>query len=558
MNLSVLMRNFLGDFKISDSKTLQLKEGQIVKGLVLQLLNNQEALIQINGIQLKAKLEIALSPGDHKLLQVQPKTPGGLLLLKSVEQSVFPNANESVTQLLNVLNIKNTTLNRELIQTLHKEEIPLTKENITQFQSIISSSKDRNLIKKSLQSAIFLFNRGLPMTETTMEAIRQIQHGKPLHELIHQLYKSVAEFKSNLQTIKEPKLQADLLVKSNLNPNNQSNVSVISNQPNMVSLKLLVKLQNMMKSIMVQQEISEVIKSNNTQSPDDNKNFGITKPVQKMNAENPVFHQSEINVQRTELSSLYFNKQKSAELSNQQRPVGYMTQDSQLNENWIARFINSLGLDYEKQLVNSIKTFEFISNKMNQSVMKNASLFDLETSNNFQNLKGLMLQLLSADDLPNHIKEQSLQLLNHITGQQLFLTSNRSDITTHFTIFIPIYNDSGGQTSSVNIQSRYNKNGELDVNHCSLWFDLNMKTLGETLIDVQVVSNMVSIQIHNDHPKTKELIDSGIVKPIIESLGFQFLSLKHFPIPEKQGKSSERHNTRDYINSAYKGVDVRV
>ncbi|MFS1513219.1 hypothetical protein VQL36_12370 [Chengkuizengella sp. SCS-71B] len=538
MNFNVLMRNLLGDLKLSDSKTLQLKEGQIVRGLVLQLLDNQEALIQINGVQLKAKLEITLTQGDYKLLQVQPKTSDGLLHLKPVEHSVFPIEKKSISELLNGFNLKNTTFNRELIQTLHKEGIPLIKENITQFQSIIPSSEDHNLIQKSLQSAMFLYNKGLPITETTMKAIRQIQHGKPLHELIHQLNKSVAEWvKPALQQLKvEPQHQTDLFAKSNPNSINQTNISTLSNETNTFYLKLLDKLQNMMKSIMVQQQ--------------SNKNFEITESSQKMNMVNPASHQPEINikgnVQRTEPLSSYFN-------------VGHITpQEGQLNENWITRFIKNLGLDYEKQLVNSFKSFEFASNKMNQPIMNFATLSDLEAPKDFQNLKSLMLQLLSVDDLPSHIKEQSQQLLNHITGQQLFLSSNRSDVITHFTIFIPIYNDNGDQTSSVSIQSRRNKKGEIDVNNCSLWFDLNMKTLGETLIDIQVVSNMVSIRIHNDHSKTEELIETGIVKPIIEGLGFRFLSLKHLPFPEKQGKLNVRHSPNDYIYSAYKGVDVRV
>ncbi|NDI33409.1 hypothetical protein [Chengkuizengella sediminis] len=546
MNFNVLMRNLLGDLKLSDTKTLQLKEGQIVKGLVLQLLNNQEALIQINGVQLKAKLEIALSQGDHKLLQVQPKTSDGLLLLKPVEQSVLPIAKESVPELLNVFNLKNTPSNRELIQTLHKEEIPLTKENLTKFQSIIPLTKDRNLIQKSLQSGIFLLNKGLPITETTMEAIRQIQQGKPLHELINQLYKSVTEWvKSALQQVKEPQPQTDLIAKFNPSHHDQSNLSKLSNESKTVSLKLLDNL-HMMKSLMFQFQTSVEMNTQskmNIKTTLDNEHVRFTKNVQRIDSENPVSHQQ------------------STDLSNEQqtnRPVAQMTQDGQMKENWISRFIKNLGLDYEKQLVNSFKSFEFTSNKMNQPIMNIATLSDLETSMEFQNLKSLMLQLLSVDDLPSHIKEQSQQLLNHITGQQLFLSSNRTDVITHFTIFIPIYNDSGDQTSSISIQSRRNKKGEIDVNNCSLWFDLNMKTLGETLIDIQVVSNMVSIQIHNDHSKTEELIETGIVKLIIEGLGFRFLSLKHLPIPEKQGKLNVRHSPNDYVSSSYKGVDVRV
>ncbi|KIL36561.1 hypothetical protein SD70_31470 [Gordoniibacillus kamchatkensis] len=57
MNISGLLRSLLGDARPADAKTLELKVGQIVKGIVLQLFSEQDALVNINGVQVRAKRE---------------------------------------------------------------------------------------------------------------------------------------------------------------------------------------------------------------------------------------------------------------------------------------------------------------------------------------------------------------------------------------------------------------------------------------------------------------------------------------------------------------------
>ena len=65
---------------------LELKVGQIVKGVVLQLLSDQEALVNIGGTQVRAKLETPLKQGDVTMLQVQPESNGGQILLEAASR----------------------------------------------------------------------------------------------------------------------------------------------------------------------------------------------------------------------------------------------------------------------------------------------------------------------------------------------------------------------------------------------------------------------------------------------------------------------------------------
>src|SRR5690606_6222545 len=99
-----------------------------------------------------------------------------------------------------------------------------------------------------------------------------------------------------------------------------------------------------------------------------------------------------------------------------------------------------------------------------------------------------------------------------------------------------------------------------------------MKAMGDTLIDVNVMSRVVSLQVHNDHPGTAVLLSAAKpeVEAALDALGYSFISLKHLPYPSRQ----EQHvgdaaneppslavpsiTSASYRGKPYKGVDMRV
>ena len=94
-------------------------------------------------------------------------------------------------------------------------------------------------------------------------------------------------------------------------------------------------------------------------------------------------------------------------------------------------------------------------------------------------LKGLLLQLASSDSAPAALKEAAGQAVQYLTGQQLLLTTDRGSTFAQMHWFIPITGPNGEETASVQIQSRRGQRGELDASNCRLWFDLDMKSLGQ-------------------------------------------------------------------------------
>lgn len=85
MNIGTLIRGLLGEQKPGAAKSLELKEGQVVRGVVLSVSDSgKEAVVQIQGTPVRAELETPLLPGETLNLQVGSPGEGGLPVLKPV------------------------------------------------------------------------------------------------------------------------------------------------------------------------------------------------------------------------------------------------------------------------------------------------------------------------------------------------------------------------------------------------------------------------------------------------------------------------------------------
>ena len=190
-------------------------------------------------------------------------------------------------------------------------------------------------------------------------------------------------------------------------------------------------------------------------------------------------------------------------------------------------------------------------------------------------LKSALLALASHDDVPPALREAAQNLANQVTGQQLLLTSDRNANVplSHMTLFIPMKNENGDTTATVHVQSRRNRRGEWDADNCRLLFDLRMRHIGDTIVDVQVVDKIVSLKLLSDFPGMSELIEQarGELSLGMEGAGFQLLSLNVSPLPQWKpgseaaasaaavGNGLERAvPTGAYAAKPYKGVDFRA
>lgn len=140
--------------------------------------------------------------------------------------------------------------------------------------------------------------------------------------------------------------------------------------------------------------------------------------------------------------------------------------------------------------------------------------------------------------------------------------------------FVPLKGEDGDTTATIHVQTRRGRRGEWDADNCRLLFDLKMKHLGETLVDVSVVNKMVSLKIWNDRPWVADLIESARdeAQERLLSAGYQLLSLKSASLPKPAQGDGEPASAESFRRSGaadapapdafaaklYRGVDFRA
>lgn len=227
-------------------------------------------------------------------------------------------------------------------------------------------------------------------------------------------------------------------------------------------------------------------------------------------------------------------------------------------EPWVGRLLKLLGAEHEQQVLRPANGSGAGRELPGVVQAANGQQADAAAT-----VKGMLLQLMSSsDDLPPALREAAQQVVQHLTGQQLLLNTDRTAPFAQVHLFIPFIGPDGQETASVQIQSRRGKKGELDPANCRLWFDLDMHALGPTLLDVQVVDRIVSVKVHNDSEWAGALLESGrdSVTEGLAGIGYQLLSLRTEPMPVRAEQELDVpvRVAEDYAPQTYKGVDVKI
>ncbi|MEK3878288.1 DNA ligase [Paenibacillus sp. FSL M7-0420] len=215
---------------------------------------------------------------------------------------------------------------------------------------------------------------------------------------------------------------------------------------------------------------------------------------------------------------------------------------------WVGRILKLLGAEHEQQILRGGGAHTAAAQAASGGAEDAAGT-----------LKGVLLQVLGSSETPPAVKEAAGQLVQQLTGQQLLLNTDRTAPFAQVTMFLPLHGPDGRETASVQIQSRRGSKGELDAANCRLWFDLDMKQLGQTMVDVQVVDRIVSLKLHNDEPWVLELLEGRReeMKTAVEGIGYQLSSMRTEALPERS-VAAAAVKPSDYAPQEYKGVDYRI
>nr|WP_280521162.1 hypothetical protein [Paenibacillus mangrovi] len=645
----------MGETKAGDAKQLEMKTGQVVRGVVLSVSEDgQEAVVQIQGVKVKAALESPMQAGQATLLQVQPPAANGMMVLKPLAESPYTELpSQSMADVLDALGLADTDENRTMIQAMKSGGVPLTKENAELFSRLLQQKPASVPTEQWVESAAIALQRGLPITAESVRGLQQAVFGPLLHELLAVLDEQLESAQSVAGQAKPAGTgEAGAANKASANgtASNTTQTQTQVNPPQEAAAKgaatssqagsgvgallegaasdnglqpLMAKLQQVLQQLRTVPLTGAAVpaQQGGTEAAGSAPAAGVAPPQE----------------QAVQASS--------GRLAGPE-PLPPQTPGA---EPWVGRLLKLLGAEHEQQGLRGAstpaqapeaaagnarpsqaapamgqgaatqaagqaepaapgggmpsaaagaarqpaaspaggagpqqpaaesaaghgqqaRTLQAAGVQAAASSIPAAEIAGIRTEHALQGtgpqdtLKGILLQLVNHEEAPQALKEAAQQLISHLTGQQLLLNTDRTAPFAQVTLFLPLNGPDGQETASIQIQSRRGPKGELDASNCRLWFDLHMKHLGQTLVDVQVVDRIVSLKVHNDSDWAGELMTSHReeISGAMESLGYQLLSMKAEPMPVRAEDPKQPHTgatVNDYVPQSYKGVDFKV
>ncbi|MBP1156027.1 MULTISPECIES: hypothetical protein [unclassified Paenibacillus] len=693
MNISGMIRGLIGETQMSEPRALELKPGQVVKGKVVQLLSDQEAMVQINGVKVRAQLETPLRQGEVTMLQVQPESSGGQVTLKPMQSSSVQIADVSLGDVLKGVGLQDTPANRQLVQLLHQAGVALTKENVSSFVQLQSGMPSQMPPEDWVPTAVIAFQKGLPLTPESVASLRQAMQGPPFHKalenislLVRQELDGETEYSPQTRALLEGVRQlvqqvrdtaGQLLGKaadgSTAGPVAQqassaqgaggsgavagaqqasvtqgassSGAGAVAQQASSAQgagsggAGAVAQQASSAQGAgsggagAVAQQASSAQgagsggagavaqQASSAQGADSGGAGAVAQQASSAqgagsggagavaqqasvtqgaggsgagavaqqasvtqgaggSGAGAVAQQASVTQGAggngagagTQQASSAQGAGSSGALAGAQPPADSVpvqsSSDQQEGGQLLGRLMKALGMDHEHQ---AIKQLERTVQEQQLNVGSLSTGSQGEAAKAADSLKSVLMQLSQANDAPQSLKDVAQQAVQQITGQQLLLSQDRSAMFSHVTLFVPLIHANGEQTAAIHIQSRRGKNGSLDESNCRLVFDLRMKALGDTMVDVQVVNRIVSLHVHNDLTFTRELLEANKddITQGLNSIGYQFISMKCSPYPSKTTEALESSEapgspTREgnlqsvYTQQRYKGVDIRV
>ncbi|MFF2088986.1 hypothetical protein [Paenibacillus sp. NPDC058174] len=684
MNINQIMKSFLGDASAGEARTMELKAGQVVRGQVMQVMDNNEAIVQINGVQVRAKLELPLQQGQTAMLQVQPQslTDGGssMIVLKQVEPGTAALPDNMVKDLVKLLGLPDQKWATELVKELRRDGFPMNRETAQLFQQALSAMPKGVNAEQWMQAAATAIKRGLPPTAGTISAMQQVMFGRSAHDLLNALQQQLASAlgeggagsKSQLQQL-GTRLQALLgeggaLMRAFAEGGAQAHAGGSANAPapgggnagsgvnaaggtaagaaaatnaagganpgsGAANAANTANAANGANPANAASTASAPAAGHGNAAAVHNNGGGGAAASSNGTLSSPASGNSAATV----IAAAAQQQAAEAGTGAAGTQAGFpATAASSSSGNWLGQMMKWMGVDHENQLLKQFppagsspaaqppvnsdggghgaaqKTAERPGSQAQADAASARAAVQAGTEGNdklqqpsaalaqeprltgergsltaaslapqpavqdaaaapkalaHESLKSVLMAIAASDDAPAALKETAQQLVQQVTGQQLLLTPERNgSMFSHLTMFIPLHGPEGDQTASVQIQTRRGRKGELDANNCRLLFHLSMKTLGDTIVDVNVVDKIVSLNLWNDHPAISGLVESARTE-VSESLskaGYQLSSLRTTPTykgdPTAETGSDKPKNTEPapISASAYKGVDFRI
>lgn len=524
-------------------------QGSMKQGFTEVLGNLQQLLLQDDSIpptmreQLQNQLQLINKP-----LALET---GGILLAKMLDvissSSASPADKLTVLQLLkdsgiipksaNLLNW-NTNIqpsnNNRLLQQLSSESLAGNVKEVTSLLQQVKESVQRNLSLSDSQKLGIHQSITKAITQPTVENVQAVT--KHLETTLQ---------KSTIQTLTAALYTASKKEMTELLPQLKNAIQEQTLLTSTQKEELLQTIQKIDNEKNASQSIQSVVKELHNQllkafgdsaqfQPFQEDKQGMTAKQQMMqilNADTSNDHNAFARlVQVTTSSKSDFIQQmlmKTEEQLAQQL-------DGKTFETAIKQTLQNLGLSYEAKLSENSSNLEQISSQ----------------------LKPQLLGLLQEDSVSSTTKNVAEQVIARMNGMQYLSGENGPQHQLIMQVPLEFF----GKKTEATLQwnGRMKKEGKIDADYARILFYLQLSSIQETVIDMQVQSRVVSVTIYNENDNLKSLAEplKSILKTGLSQHDYQLSGVFIKKYSKEQMNTNSKKSSASELHT--QGVDIRI
>jgi hypothetical protein len=589
MDASQLIRVLTGGLQAAEVKSARLIPGQTVRGVVVQLLEQQDALVKLGGVLARARLEVPLPEGASVLLQVQGESERGELLLKPVRS--FPRPPVQAASGPNEPVLGGMNDHRRLLEMLRESRMPLTQETLRALAALAAAPEAGSDPEGWHAAMLLVLQRRLPLTESAVGAIRAALRGGPLAAIAGRLAGQLlaAQADAGLPEAARIPLQRALsaaravlagaghLVRAaSVSPPAAAPAGLLpeagayaaaagSAPPGRPAGKTADRAALPADAALSAGPGPAAVRGGGREARAARQMFAAGEHLPQGKALSADGRGGAQSPATGAVAASEPGAASAARAASFPRPGEDGAGTASSPGEALVRLLRALGLGYERDVL------RLAGDPPGTDGTPDAASAGEKPEGTGDGrpatLKSALLELVRTEGLPAELKDTARQLVQQITGQQLLMTGDRADGFSLVSLIVPLGSEPDSGNAAIHIQSRKGRRGTMDSANCRLLFDLRMEALGPTLIDVRIVDRTISLQVRNNHPRLRQVFDSGRkeLAAVLQGLGYPYFTVQYGPYPKNTGDAGEPGrksalNAGLLLNAAkpYEGMDIRI
>lgn len=208
--------------------------------------------------------------------------------------------------------------------------------------------------------------------------------------------------------------------------------------------------------------------------------------------------------------------------------------DSKAMEQAIKTVLKGLGVSYEATLANKAGDIQAVA----------------------QQMKPQLLALIQDSQTPLALRDAAETVMARLNGMQL--SSGENGHQHQLVMQVPLEFFGKKMDATLQWNGRMKEDGKIDANFARVMFYLNMESLQQTVIDMQVQNRVVTINVFNDIPQLDTLATSlkGTLKAGLAEKEYTLSGIFIKPFAEQNSKNVTKNTNQQ--DEQQGGVDIRV